>query len=76
MESEAVRRARRLARRPLNSFEERRVRRQARSEFAGGANLQLGQQDDWPKPLKPEVKEQLAPWHERSKRAMGIAMKC
>jgi len=31
--------------------------RQVRSEFSGGVHL--GQQDDWPKPLKPEVKEQL-----------------
>ncbi|CAK9067305.1 Reticulocyte-binding protein 2 homolog a [Durusdinium trenchii] len=59
VEIEAVKKARQAARRPLNSFEERRVRRQARSEFAGGGGLQLGQQDDWAKPLKPEVKTQL-----------------
>jgi len=57
LEAEAVKKARQAARRPLNSFEERRVRRQVRSEFSGGVHL--GQQDDWPKPLKPEVKEQL-----------------
>lgn len=57
IEAEAVKRAAQAARRPLNSFEERRVRRQARSEYSGGVHL--GQQDDWSKPLKPEVKDQL-----------------
>lgn len=30
---------------------------EARSEYSGGVHL--GQQDDWSKPLKPEVKDQL-----------------
>ncbi|CAJ1364981.1 unnamed protein product [Effrenium voratum] len=60
-ETDAVKRARKEAGRPLNSFEERRVRRQARSEILGGwTQLELPtQKEDWAKPLKPEVKAQL-----------------
>eukprot|EP00440_Ansanella_granifera_P051001 gb/GFBE01055279.1/.p1 GENE.gb/GFBE01055279.1/~~gb/GFBE01055279.1/.p1 ORF type:complete len:423 (+),score=65.89 gb/GFBE01055279.1/:1-1269(+) len=60
-EDEAVTRARLQARRPLNSFEERRVRRQVRSEFLGGApSMDVDRQRaDWSTPLRPEVKGQL-----------------
>ncbi|CAE7224012.1 TBC1D13 [Symbiodinium natans] len=60
-EADAVKQARLVAHRPLNSFEERRVRRQVRSEFLGGGGLQVddGHKDDWAQPLKPEIKAQL-----------------
>ncbi|CAE7668947.1 TBC1D13, partial [Symbiodinium pilosum] len=60
-EADAVKRARLAAHRPLNSFEERRVRRQVRSEVLGGGGLQVddGHKDDWTQPLKPEIKAQL-----------------
>jgi len=60
-EEEAVQRARHKARRPLNAFEERRVRRQVRSELTGGGLTSEAsqQQRDWFRPLRPEVKSQL-----------------
>ncbi|CAE7944335.1 unnamed protein product [Symbiodinium sp. KB8] len=60
-ETDAVRQAQKAAHRPLNSYEERRIRRQVRSEFLGGGGLQVddGHKDDWAQPLKPEMKAQL-----------------
>lgn len=58
-ETEAVRKAGRRAKRPLNVFEERRVRRQVRSEHAGGSPSFGQVREDWSSPLRPEVRAQL-----------------
>lgn len=55
----ALLKARRRAKRPLNMFEERMVRRQVRSEFQGGLDMETLQPKDWGRPLKSEVKAQV-----------------
>ncbi|CAK0888381.1 unnamed protein product, partial [Prorocentrum cordatum] len=69
MEEKALKKAQARARRPLNPYEERRVRRQVRSQMAGGAPggvtlarkqkgiwALAGRADDGGRPPKPEVK--------------------
>jgi len=58
-EEDALLKARRKAKRPLNVFEERRVRRQVRSHLTGGSTADGHKAQDWRKPLKPEVKAQM-----------------
>jgi len=58
-EEAAITRLRRKLKRPLNRFEERRVRNRIRSQFGDKLGIAEKSIGDWPAPMQPQVKGQL-----------------